>query len=352
MLYKMNKPSKNMNLSDVEISRMVHEQAVAEYNEEQEKARLKEASMEREALEREDYFNNYGREIQENAAKKREFLANTKASLLSECIFKLYKDSSIAPLTESDKIVARNLVNKFVLENGADELLRTFATKNVLLSEFAQITNKYYGKILEDCDKEYDDEEDEHEEKHHHYHHDHDENYEEACKDNGCLIGKARDFEIDDNTKEDFFAELQDVDTTDAANLIKERVSDAMSEFVDSNEEKKLEYEDIINTAKEKMAGATDEAYIEAYNYQAKAKINDLKLKSRKNILNCMVESLATKSFKDDKLNKKYIHEASLDMDNIVNDSILIYQMLEMINTTNMVNVDEQFMNNYVKSLA
>ena len=41
MLYKMNKPSKNMNLSDVEISRMVHEQAVAEYNEEQEKARLK-----------------------------------------------------------------------------------------------------------------------------------------------------------------------------------------------------------------------------------------------------------------------------------------------------------------------
>ena len=157
---------------------------------------------------------------------------------------------------------------------------------------------------------------------------------------------------IDDDTKDNFFAELQDLDTTDASNLIKERVSDAVSEFVDTNQEKKMEYEDIINTAKEKMANATDESYIESYNYMAGSEINDLKLKSRNNIFGCMVESLAIKSFKDDKLNKKYVHEATLNMDNIVNDSMLIYQMLEMVNTTNMVNVDEDFMNNYIKSLA
>ena len=113
-----------------------------------------------------------------------------------------------------------------------------------------------------------------------------------------------------------------------------------------------MEYEDIINTAKEKMAGVTDDSFIESYNYMAKNKINDLKLKSRNNIFGDMVESLATKSFKDDTLGKKYIHEASLNMDNIVNDSMLIYQMLEMVNTTNMVNVDENFMSNYIKSLA
>ena len=65
-----------------------------------------------------------------------------------------------------------------------------------------------------------------------------------------------------------------------------------------------------------------------------------------------MVESLAIKSFKDDKFKTKYINESALNMDNIVNDSMLIYQMLEMVNTTNMVNVDEDFMNNYIKSLA
>ena len=325
MLYKMNKPSANMNLSTFELNKMMHEQAVSEYNEEQERKKLKESSMLREASEMEDYFNNYGMDIQHRADKQRQFLTNVKNSLLSECIFKLYKDSTVAPMTESDSIVARNLVNKFVLENDANELLRNFATKNLLLSEFSYITNKYYNKILEECNKNDDDE---------------------------CLAGKARDFEIDDKTKEDFFAELQDLDTNDASNLIKERVSDAVSEFVDANEEKKMEYEDIINTAKEKMAGVTDESFIESYNYMAKNKINDLKLKSRNNIFGYMVESLATKSFKDDTLGKKYIHEASLNMDNIVNDSMLIYQMLEMVNTTNMVNVDENFMSNYIKSLA
>lgn len=325
MLYKMNKPSANMNLSNFELNKMMHEQAVSEYNEEQERKKLKESSMIREASEMEDYFNNYGMDIQHRADKQRQFLTNVKNSLLSECIFKLYKDSTVAPMTESDNVVARNLVNKFVLENDANELLRNFATKNLLLSEFSYITNKYYNKILEDCNKNDDDE---------------------------CLVGKARDFEIDDKTKEDFFAELQDLDTNDASNLIKERVSDAVSEFVDANEEKKMEYEDIINTAKEKMAGVTDESFIESYNYMAKNKINDLKLKSRNNIFGYMVESLATKSFKDDTLGKKYIHEASLNMDNIVNDSMLIYQMLEMVNTTNMANVNEDFMNNYIKSLA
>ena len=324
MLYKMNKPSANMNLSTFELNKMMHEQAVSEYNEEQERKKLKESSMLREASEMEDYFNNYGMDIQHRADKQRQFLTNVKNSLLSECIFKLYKDSTVAPMTESDSIVARNLVNKFVLENDANELLRSFATKNLLLSEFSYITNKYYNKILEECNK----------------------------TDDECLGGKARDFEIDDKTKEDFFAELQDLDTNDASNLIKERVSDAVSEFVDANEEKKMEYEDIINTAKEKMAGVTDESFIESYNYMAKNKINDLKLKSRNNIFGYMVESLATKSFKDDTLGKKYIHEASLNMDNIVNDSMLIYQMLEMVNTTNMVNVDENFMSNYIKSLA
>ena len=324
MLYKMNKPSANMNLSTFELNKMMHEQAVSEYNEEQERKKLKESSMLREASEMEDYFNNYGMDIQHRADKQRQFLTNVKNSLLSECIFKLYKDSTVAPMTESDSIVARNLVNKFVLENDANELLRSFVTKNLLLSEFSYITNKYYNKILEECNK----------------------------NDDECLAGKARDFEIDDKTKEDFFAELQDLDTNDASNLIKERVSDAVSEFVDANEEKKMEYEDIINTAKEKMAGVTDESFIESYNYMAKNKINDLKLKSRNNIFGYMVESLATKSFKDDTLGKKYIHEASLNMDNIVNDSMLIYQMLEMVNTTNMVNVDENFMSNYIKSLA
>ena len=324
-MYTINKPSENMNKSMTEINRMIHEQQIQEQEEEQKRVQLEESIRIKELNENQVNTLEYQQSINKTANAKREFLQNVKNSLLSECIFKLYKDSTVAPLTESDKVIARNLVNKFVLENGAGELLLNFKHKNLLLSEFSRITNKYYQRILEECDDESSD---------------------------PSKAGKAREFSIDDKTKEDFFTELEDIDTEDASKLIKERVSDAVSEFIDNNENQKLEYEDIIKSAQDRIAGTTNEAYAESYTNQAKRTINEMRLNAKKNIFHYMVESLCKNTFKNDKLKTKYLNESTLNMDNIVNDSMLIYQMLEMINTTNMVNVDEQFMNNYVKSLA
>ena len=153
-------------------------------------------------------------------------------------------------------------------------------------------------------------------------------------------------------SKEDFFTELEDIDTEDASKLIKERVSDAVSEFIDNNENQKLEYEDIIKSAQDRIAGTTNESYAESYTNQAKRTINEMRLNAKKNIFHYMVESLCKNTFKNDKLKTKYLNESTLNMDNIVNDSMLIYNMLEMVSTTNMVNVNEEYMRNYVKSLA
>lgn len=323
-MYTINKPSENMNKSMAEINRMIHEQQIQEQEEEQKRTQLEESIRMKELNENQVNMLEYQQSINKTANAKREFLQNVKNSLLSECIFKLYKDSTVAPLTESDKVIARNLVNKFVLENGAGELLLNFKHKNLLLSEFSRITNKYYQRILEECD-------------------------DESCDPEKA--GKAREFSIDDKTKEDFFDELEDVDTEDASKLIKERVSDAVSEFIDNNENQKLEYEDIIKSAQDRIAGA-DESYAESYTNQAKRTINEMRLNAKKNIFHYMVESLCKNTFKNDKLKTKYLNESTLNMDNIVNDSMLIYNMLEMVNTTNMVNVDEEYMRNYVKSLA
>ena len=80
MLYKMNKPSANMNLSEFELQRMIHEQEVSEYKEEQERKKLQESSMNREALERESYLNNYSINAEHYGDEQRQFLANAKAS--------------------------------------------------------------------------------------------------------------------------------------------------------------------------------------------------------------------------------------------------------------------------------
>lgn len=324
-MYTINKPSENMNKSMTEINRMIHEQQIQEQEEEQKRVQLEESIRIKELNENQVNTLEYQQSINKTANAKREFLQNVKNSLLSECIFKLYKDSTVAPLTESDKVIARNLVNKFVLENGAGELLLNFKHKNLLLSEFSRITNKYYQRILEECDDESSD---------------------------PSKAGKAREFSIDDKTKEDFFTELEDIDTEDASKLIKERVSDAVSEFIDNNENQKLEYEDIIKSAQDRIAGATNESYAESYTNQAKRTINEMRLNAKKNIFHYMVESLCKNTFKNDKLKTKYLNESTLNMDNIVNDSMLIYNMLEMVSTTNMVNVNEEYMRNYVKSLA
>ena len=324
-MYTINKPSENMNKSMTEINRMIYEQQIQEQEEEQKRVQLEESIRIKELNENQVNTLEYQQSINKTANAKREFLQNVKNSLLSECIFKLYKDSTVAPLTESDKVIARNLVNKFVLENGAGELLLNFKHKNLLLSEFSRITNKYYQRILEECDDESSD---------------------------PSKAGKAREFSIDDKTKEDFFTELEDIDTEDASKLIKERVSDAVSEFIDNNENQKLEYEDIIKSAQDRIAGTTNESYAESYTNQAKRTINEMRLNAKKNIFHYMVESLCKNTFKNDKLKTKYLNESTLNMDNIVNDSMLIYNMLEMVSTTNMVNVNEEYMRNYVKSLA
>ena len=324
-MYTINKPSENMNKSMTEINRMIHEQQIQEQEEEQKRVQLEESIRIKELNENRVNTLECQQSINKTANAKREFLQNVKNSLLSECIFKLYKDSTVAPLTESDKVIARNLVNKFVLENGAGELLLNFKHKNLLLSEFSRITNKYYQRILEECDDESSD---------------------------PSKAGKAREFSIDDKTKEDFFTELEDIDTEDASKLIKERVSDAVSEFIDNNENQKLEYEDIIKSAQDRIAGTTNESYAESYTNQAKRTINEMRLNAKKNIFHYMVESLCKNTFKNDKLKTKYLNESTLNMDNIVNDSMLIYNMLEMVSTTNMVNVNEEYMRNYVKSLA
>ena len=324
-MYTINKPSANMNKSMAEINRMIYEQQLQEQEDEQKRMQLESALKEKELNESQNNMLNYQHSIIATAEAKRKFLENVKNSLLSECLFKLYKDSSVYPLTESDKIIARNLVNKFVLEHGAGELMLDFKTKNLLLSEFSRITNKYYNRILEECE-------------------------DESC--DSEKAGKAREFSIDDKTKDDFFGELENIDTTDASKLIKERVSDAISEFIDNNETQKLEYEDIIKTAQDQIASTTNESYAEAYSNNAKRIINEKRINAKKNVFHYMVESLCKNTFKNDKLKDKYLNEANLNMDNIVNDSMLIYSMLEMVNTTNMVNVTEEYMKEYVESLA
>lgn len=327
MIFNTNKASDNMRLSATQLERMYREQQAELINEEQNKIIAEQAAAEREKAAYFEEQNKYIEERMTSGVTRAEKLLKIKEALISECIYKLYCESIAFPMTSRDKVVARNLVNKFVIENGASNLISTFAIENMILSEFSRISQKYYDRVLESCNKH------------------------EECELSGQIAGQV----IDQNIVDDFYKELEDVEISDASKAIKDRVADAISDFIDTNAANKIEYEEIIKAAQDKVdaiKGSDDiETVAESYINLAKGKINDRKNAKDVNVFGYMVESLTTSVFKDDSLKTIYVNEGTVDMDGIVNSAQLIYTMLEMVNTTNMINVNEEFIDAYLTNL-
>ena len=326
MVYdNMRVPSKNMLRTNNEIIEMTRSQQEEIYAKDAESTIREQAEY---ARGMEEYHTQIQNRLSDRIASTNnrvQFLQNVKEAFLSECIMKLYRESMVAPMTSNDKVIARNLVTGFVRENGAGDLITNFATKNLLLSEMSRITSKYYDQVLDSITEG------------------------ENCAD--C----NKQYTLDTTIKDNFYEELEDLDTSEASKLIKDRVTDAITEFVDSNASLKMDISEVISNAKDQSSKATaaaNEALIEEYSNNAKRMINEMKLYREKNVFNVMVESLTHKVITDDSYKSKFVHEAKVDMDSIVNNTQLIYTMLEMVNTTNMVNVDDKFISEYLASLA
>lgn len=325
MIFNMNKASDNMLLSTTQLEHMYREQQAELYKEEQNKIIAEQAALEREINAYTEQQNQYFNERFTSGTARSERLTKIKEAFVSECIYKLYCESVAFPMTSRDRVIARNLVNKFVIENGAGNLIGTFSTENMILSEFSRISQKYYDKVLESCDKH------------------------EECEFTGQIGSQV----LDQNVVDDFYKELENIDTSDASKAIKDRVADAVSDFIDTNTANKIEFEEIIKTAQDKVASinGADDAVAESYISMARRKINEKKNATDVNVFGYMVEALTTSVFKDESLKSRFVHEGSVDMDGIVESAQLIYTMLEMVNTTNMVNVDEEFINGYLTNL-
>lgn len=321
MIYStLNKPSDNMNLSNHELVNMMHEQQQNLYLAEQEAKIREQGVIDRE---REEYYaqmqSYLGSEI--STRNRADYLQSVKESFLSECMMKLYSESVATKMSQRDTVIAKNLINGFIKENGVNNLLINFRTKNYLLSEMARICNKYYDQVLENCSI-------------------------------STEPGEVAEWGFDKTIKDNFYNELITLDTSDAGKLIRDRVADSIQEFIDSNTTAKLDYEDIIQTAQDKIVTAKSESAAEEYSSIAQRKINDMKQTRDKNVFNVMVESLTSKALTDQSYGKMFINESKVDMDGIVDNTTLIYTMLEMVNTTNMVNVNENFISDYLASLV
>jgi hypothetical protein len=318
-----NKPSKNMNIPQRQITEMTHMQQEEIYKAEEDRLLAEQARAEREREANANWLQEYAENQIIGRNNRVTFLENVKSGFLSEAMSKLYKES-FGVMTKRDRITAKNLINTFINEQGAGELLNRFKYQNTLVAEMARIVQEHYDMVVESI----------------------------TCDDEECNIpGRAKELHLDKTIVDDFYKDLVDLDTTEASKLIKDKVTDAMTEFIDQNTQNKLDFEEIINTAKEKISDLKEESAVESTMNEAKRQINEMKRTRHKNIFHYMVEAISKEAFKDiNGVGKQYIHESKVDMDGVVNSAKLIYTMLEMLNTTEMVSKD--YIQTYIENLV
>ena len=318
-----NKPSKNMNIPQRQITEMTRTQQEEIYKVEEDRLLAEQARAEREREANANWLQEYAENQIIGRNNRVTFLENVKSGFLSEAMSKLYKES-FGVMTKRDRITAKNLINTFINEQGAGELLNRFKYQNTLVAEMARIVQEHYDMVVESI----------------------------TCDDEECNIpGRAKELHLDKTIVDDFYKDLVDLDTTEASKLIKDKVTDAMTEFIDQNTQNKLDFEEIINTAKEKITDLKEESAVESTMNEAKRQINEMKRTRHKNIFHYMVEAISKEAFKDiNGVGKQYIHESKVDMDGVVNSAKLIYTMLEMLNTTEMVSKD--YIQTYIENLV
>ena len=250
-----------------------------------------------------------------NIKSRSEFLNKTKNSIMAECICKIMDNAYITPMSEANKLAGRNLVLKFVEHAGANNLIIKFAKRNILLSEIARITQKYYKLIVESVD------------------------------DNNMLI-------VDPTIDEEFQKELKDLDTEEVTKLIKDKVSDAMVNFADTNVAAKLDYMDIIDSAKDQIDNPNlSETMKESLIEHAERTVAEREATRDRSIYQYMIESMIKQAITDNNLIDKYVKGANVDMDAITESAQIPYTLLEMLNTTNMIDINEEFLNDYINNL-
>lgn len=221
--------------------------------------------------------------------------------IFDECFDRRYYSED-----EKFSVLKESLVKNFIKEEGADNLIRRFKYTSVTLAECALLIETTHKKITDKV------------------------NY------------KDNEFTIDNNLKNDFFDTLNNQNFESITSKIRERVNDAVEDFVVQNTNERLEIKDILQKTQDNINKATSEGVKESYNINAKRKINMIQQRPR-NIFGEMVYNNAKDIAKDPELHKIYMDESGhLNMDKIVESCKVMYTFLECLNTTKMVEMNPE----------
>ena len=261
-----------------------------------------------------------------------EYLDEAQSVLLTNALFY----SILNPVLEEfgasthEKNVGAGIITNFIQEQNIPELLEDWKHKSIYLAEIANAVDKHTNNYKNRISK---------------------------------LNSNNNDYQIEDEEINDLIFDTKDIIPKDITKLISDRVEDSVDQFIDTAKKNKFEIKKIYDKAKEKIDKAKASENIdmtsddiqqiqnEAVSF-AKKKEREI-LEQNTNIFGYMINSVMKSIHEDKVLKESYSNEYNnLNFNDIVNDTRVIYSMLEAFNTLNIITVNENYLYNTLKEMT
>ena len=249
-----------------------------------------------------------------------------------DSVFDILMEANLAEPREY--AIGYGIISKFVNEEGYRNLLKRFSTKNLVLSEMAQLIDDYSSAVIamEGANKD--------------------------TTDAKINIDDDLCYSMDKSVADDFVSHIKDLVPKNTIKIIQTRVANAIEDFMNQNTDNKLDIKNIYAKAnqriKDKEASAIDADNEEKMNeikeeYIIRAKQEATKVYDRPtNVFGAMCRIMSESIHSNKTLNQQYVNEdGKFDVKRIVNEAAIVYNVLEMMNTMEMVDVDK----NYIKEM-
>ena len=263
-----------------------------------------------------------------------EYLDEAQSVLLTNALFY----SILNPVLEEfgasthEKNVGAGIITNFIQEQNIPELLEDWKHKSIYLAEIANAVDKHTNKYKNRISK---------------------------LNSNN----NQEDYQIEDEEINNLIFDTKDIIPKDITKLISDRVEDSVDQFIDTAKKNKFEIKKIYDKAKEKIDKAKASENIdmtsddiqqiqnEAVSF-AKKKEREI-LEQNTNVFGYMINSVMKSIHEDKVLKESYSNEYNnLNFNDIVNDTRVIYSMLEAFNTLNIITVNENYLYNTLKEMT
>lgn len=263
----------------------------------------------------------------ENAARYfTESNNNLMTSLITECFMSIFNKSIDYSEDQYDPNVAKSFIYNYIKNESNTTILSRMKSSSIVLSEMAFLVEGVY----ESCKtKKCEDEE------------------EDSIKHDEIVEKK---YKIEPETKDKFFEDLDNIiDLDDVTQSIQLRVSNAMSEFINHNSDKKRQIDDTIENIKEKINADTSEDVKEAYKMDANRRIDAINNSGYNNLFEKLVTNLSESTYRNDALKRLFCENGKINMDKVIQHVKSLYSVLEIFNTTGLEKFTPEKIENIVE---